>query len=44
MGQSGKPGTRTGHVEHGEVEIARLDNDPNFPENGKLDIILYGGL
>jgi len=28
----------------GRLEIIRLDNDPNFPENGRLDIILYGGL
>ena len=26
------------------MEIAQLDNDPNFPENGKLDLILRGGL
>lgn len=33
-----------GMLSTGRLEIARLDNDPNFPENGKLDIILYGGL
>jgi predicted phage baseplate assembly protein len=26
------------------TEIAQLDNDPNFPENGKLEFILRGGL
>jgi hypothetical protein len=26
------------------LEIVRLDNDPNFPENGKLDLELHGGL
>lgn len=26
------------------MEIAQLDNDPNFPENGKLELILRGGL
>jgi hypothetical protein len=26
------------------LEIARLDNDPNFPENGRLELILSGGL
>jgi hypothetical protein len=25
------------------TEIAQLDNDPNFPENGKLQLILRGG-
>ncbi|PPD30710.1 MAG: putative baseplate assembly protein [Methylomonas sp.] len=27
----------------GSLEIARLDNDPNFPENGKLVLDLRGG-
>ena len=26
------------------TEIAQLDNDPSFPENGKLEFILRGGL
>ena len=26
------------------TEIAQLDNDPNFPENGTLEFILRGGL
>lgn len=26
------------------LEIARLDNDPNAPENGQLELILEGGL
>jgi hypothetical protein len=25
------------------VEVARLDNDPNFPENGALRLVLRGG-
>jgi hypothetical protein len=25
------------------LEIARLDNDPNFPENGVLRLIMEGG-
>ncbi len=28
----------------GAMEIAQLDNDPDFPENGKLELILRGGL
>jgi hypothetical protein len=27
----------------GPLEIARLDNDPSFPENGRLDLDLRGG-
>ncbi len=27
-----------------ESEIIRLDNDPNFPENGKINFYMYGGL
>ena len=26
------------------LEIVRLDNDPNFPENGRLELDLHGGL
>jgi predicted phage baseplate assembly protein len=26
------------------LEILRLDNDPNFPENGKIEFELHGGL
>lgn len=45
---------RWGEVSHGErdeglirfgrLEIARLDNDPNAPENGKLEFFMEGGL
>ena len=27
----------------GAMEVAQLDNDPSFPENGKLELILGGG-
>lgn len=27
----------------GRLEVARLDNDPNFPEHGVLRLTLYGG-
>jgi predicted phage baseplate assembly protein len=33
-----------GVLETGMLEVARLDNDPNFPENGRLELILLGGL
>jgi Baseplate J-like protein len=28
----------------GRLEIVRLDNDPNFPENGLLELVMKGGL
>jgi hypothetical protein len=27
----------------GPLEVARLDNDPSLPENGRLDLDLRGG-
>jgi len=33
-----------GRIEFGRLEIARLDNDPNAPTHGRLDLILHGGL
>jgi predicted phage baseplate assembly protein len=33
----------TGVIPMGPFEIARLDNDPNFPENGVLTLIALGG-
>lgn len=32
-----------GYLQVGPLEIARLDNDPSFPENGKLELTLRGG-
>jgi predicted phage baseplate assembly protein len=32
-----------GRLTLGRLEIARLDNDPNFPERGVLELILEGG-
>jgi predicted phage baseplate assembly protein len=33
-----------GLITIGRLEIARLDNDPNDPENGKIEFIMKGGL
>ena len=33
-----------GQIDMDRLEIARLDNDPNAPENGKLEFIMQGGL
>jgi hypothetical protein len=44
--RQGSPDTRflaDGHMPLGRLEIARLDNDPNFPEHGVLRLDLRGG-
>jgi hypothetical protein len=28
----------------GTLEVVRLDNDRNFPENGKMELVMEGGL
>jgi hypothetical protein len=33
-----------GKINFGRLEIARLDNDPSTPENGRMDFIMEGGL
>jgi hypothetical protein len=33
-----------GRIEMARLEIARLDNDPSFPENGRLDFTMMGGM
>lgn len=33
-----------GMIKPSENEIIRLDNDPNFPENGKINFSMLGGL
>jgi hypothetical protein len=32
-----------GRITLGPYEVARLDNDPNFPDNGTLTVVLDGG-
>jgi baseplate J-like protein len=44
--RQGKPNTdasATGALSMGRLEIARLDNDPNFPEHGVFNLIMEGG-
>ncbi len=43
-GQPARGEFGAGEMSFGRLEIARLDNDPNFPENGKLDFLMEGGL
>lgn len=33
-----------GSIVMGHLEIARLDNDPNAPENGRIEFLMEGGL
>jgi hypothetical protein len=44
--RQGNPETdasETGALSMGRLEIARLDNDPNFPEHGVFSLIMQGG-
>ncbi len=41
--QPGPRGAEEGKIAFSRLEIARLDNDPNFPERGSLALTLEGG-
>ena len=43
-GESPRDEFDTGQIDIGRLEVARLDNDPNAPENGKIEFIMEGGL
>jgi len=43
-GQTAQDELAAGAVQLGRLEIARLDNDPNLPENGKIELFMEGGL
>jgi hypothetical protein len=43
-GQPAHGETAAGRIAMAPLEIARLDNDPNQPENGKIDFLMEGGL
>jgi hypothetical protein len=43
LGIGGRNALETGVLPLGPLEIAQLDNDPSFPENGRLELILRGG-
>jgi hypothetical protein len=42
-GESGNDALEAGRLELHRLEIARLDNDPNFPERGVFRLTLKGG-
>jgi hypothetical protein len=43
QGVAGSTGLQAGKLELGRLEIARLDNDPNFPDRGVLRLHMKGG-
>ena len=43
QGQTDPKPLADGFIRLGRLEIARLDNDPNFPEHGVLRLNLHGG-
>ena len=43
QGQADPKPLADGFMTLGRLEIARLDNDPNFPEHGVLRLELHGG-
>jgi hypothetical protein len=44
FGQAPNQELEAGVLFTSRLEIVRLDNDPNFPENGKLELMMYGGM
>jgi hypothetical protein len=43
-GKTASQELQKGVLSPGPLEVIRLDNDPNFPENGKIDFDVKGGL
>jgi hypothetical protein len=43
-GQRPRDELEEGRISFGRLEIARLDNDPSRPENGKIEFLMQGGL
>jgi len=43
-GRTASQELETGVLNTGRTEIVQLDNDPNFPENGKIEFEMHGGL
>jgi hypothetical protein len=43
-GQPPRAELADGRITFGRLEIPQLDNDPNAPENGKIEFVMEGGL
>ena len=44
FGQAAADELELGRIKLGRLEIARLDDDPNQPENGRIEVEMEGGL
>ena len=44
MGDPGAGGLEAERLDFERLEIAQLENNPNFPEHGQLALTLFGGL
>lgn len=43
QGENNRRHLQLGYMKLGRLEIARLDNDPNYPEHGVLRLYMHGG-
>jgi len=43
-GQLAQKEVEDGYIKMNRLEIARLDNDPSLPENGKIEFFMKGGM
>ena len=43
QGDNNNDAVDTGQLSLGRLEIARLDNDPNYPDHGVFNLIMKGG-
>ena len=44
LGRPNRGEIEQGMISPGQLEIVRLDNDPNAPENGKIEFFMEGGM
>jgi hypothetical protein len=43
QGVSSPQNLAAGQIKLGSMQVARLDNDPNFPDHGQLILVMEGG-
>jgi hypothetical protein len=43
LGSENRQALEDGYLSVGQLEVARLDGDPNFPERGVFRMIVEGG-
>jgi hypothetical protein len=44
LGEQGADHYTSGRIEMQRLEVLRLDNDPNAPENGRIEFLMEGGV